>query len=298
LYAAKLPGAQNSAGSQIMPAFLRPRTISEALSALAGAPGLRILAGGTDVYPGLGAAVSRVALMDITGIDALRGVSLDDKSLRIGALATWADVQRAGLPPAFAALQQAGREVGSPQIQNAGTVAGNICNASPAADGTVALLALDARVEVAGIGGTRRIPLADFVTGVRKVALEPGEFVVAVHVPLPAAGGAGRSEFLKLGARRYLVISIAMVAALVERGADGRIARVAVAVGACSPVAQRLPALEARLVGLGRNEIAGALRPDDFAALAPIGDVRAEAAYRAAAVPVLVRRCLDRCLED
>lgn len=281
-----------------MPVFLRPRTISDALSALAEAPDLRILAGGTDVYPGLGAMVSKVALMDITGIDALRGVSLDGTGLRIGALATWTDVQRAALPPVFTALQQAGREVGSPQIQNAGTVAGNICNASPAADGTVALLALDAVVEVAGPGGARRIPLADFVTGVRKIALAPGEFVVAVHVPLAAADAAGRSAFLKLGARRYLVISIAMVAAMIARGPDGRITRAAVAVGACSPVAQRLPALEARLVGLGRGDIAGAMRPDDFAALAPIGDVRAEAAYRSASVPVLVRRCLERCLED
>ena len=277
-----------------MPVFLRPRTISDALSALAEAPDLRILAGGTDVYPGLGAMVSKVALMDITGIDALRGVSLDGTGLRIGALATWTDVQRAALPPVFTALQQAGREVGSPQIQNAGTVAGNICNASPAADGTVALLALDAVVELAGPGGTRRMPLAGFVTGVRKIALAPEEFVVAVHVPVPA----GRSAFLKLGARRYLVISIAMVAALVERGADGRIARASVAVGACSPVAQRLPLLEARLTGLGRADLAGALRPEDFAALAPIGDVRAEAAYRVAAVPVLVRRCLERCLEE
>lgn len=281
-----------------MPAFLRPRTIPEALSALAEAPDLRILAGGTDVYPGLGAAVSRVALMDITDIDALRGVSLCDKGLRLGALTSWTDVQRVDLPPVFSVLQQAGREVGSPQIQNAGTVAGNICNASPAADGTVALLALDAVVEVAGPGGARRMPLADFVTGVRRIALEPGEFVVAVHVPMPGACSAGRSAFLKLGTRRYMVISIAMVAAVVESGPDGRITRAAVVVGACSPVAQRLSALEARLMGLGRGDIAGALRPEDFAALAPIGDVRAEAAYRSAAVPVLVRRCLERCLED
>lgn len=106
-----------------MPAFLRPRTIPEAL---ADAPDLRILAGGTDIYPGLGAAVSKVALMDITGINALRGITLAGAGLRIGALASWTDVQRADLPPVFAALQQAGREVGSPQIQNAGTVAGRM----------------------------------------------------------------------------------------------------------------------------------------------------------------------------
>ncbi|MCC5970601.1 MAG: FAD binding domain-containing protein [Pararhodobacter sp.] len=277
-----------------MPAFHRPRSVPEALAVLEGAPGLRIVAGGTDVYPMLGASAARTPLLDLTGIDALRGVTLTGAGLRIGALASWTDVQRTDLPPAYVALQQAGREVGSPQIQNAGTVAGNICNASPAADGTVALMALDATVEVAGPGGTRRMLLAEFVTGVRRVALRPGEFVVAVHVP-PVAG---RSAFLKLGARRYLVISIAMVAARVECAADGSIVRAAVAVGACSPVAQRLPALEARLAGLTRAELASALRPEDFAPLAPISDVRADDAYRRAAVPVLVRRCLERCLED
>lgn len=277
-----------------MPAFLRPRTIPEALAALQGTPELRIVAGGTDVYPGLGDSVARTPLLDITGIDALRGVTLSDAGLRIGALASWAELQRTDLPRAFNALKQAGREVGSPQIQNAGTVVGNICNASPAADGTVALMALDAEVEIAGPQGARRMKLAQFVTGVRRVALEPGAFVVAVHVPLSG----GRSEFLKLGARQYLVISIAMVAARLERAADGSIARAAVAVGACSPVAQRLPALEARLVGCARGQIASAILAEDFAALAPISDVRADAAYRQSAVPVLVRRCLERCLED
>ncbi|WP_417599093.1 FAD binding domain-containing protein [Pararhodobacter oceanensis] len=278
-----------------MPAFLRPATLQEALAHLAQAPELRILAGGTDVYPTLGDQVARVALMDITGIEALQGVTLSDSSLRIGALATWTEVQRMGLPPAFAALQQAGREVGSPQVQNSGTVVGNICNASPAADGTVALLAMDAMVEIAGPQGTREMPLADFVTGVRQVALQAGEFVTAVLVKRPATGA--KSAFLKLGARRYLVISIAMVAALIECDAQGRINRAAIAVGACSPVAQRLPGLEKRLIGLGKADIKGALRPEDFAGLAPIGDVRAEAAYRSASVPVLVRRAITRALE-
>jgi len=275
-------------------AFLRPSTIAEAVSALSADPGLRIVAGGTDVYPALGTAGGAKALLDITGIDALRGVTVIGGSLRIGALATWSDVRRAALPPGFDALLRAGREVGSPQIQNAGTVAGNICNASPAADGTVALLALDAEIEICGPQYSRRMALADFVTGVRKVALEPGEMVQAVHVPLPS----GRSHFLKLGSRRFMVISIAMVAALVDRAADGRITRAAVAVGACSPVARRLPALEARLIGLRRVDLAGAVRHEDFAGLSPISDVRADAEYRAAAVPVLVRRCLETCLED
>ncbi|MFP4275016.1 MAG: FAD binding domain-containing protein, partial [Paracoccaceae bacterium] len=208
-----------------MARYLRPRSLPEALAALQAHPGLRILAGGTDVYPALGAAASQADLLDITGLTALRDVAHGPDGLRIGALATWTDLQRADLPACYRALQEAGRELGSPQIQNTATVAGNVCNASPAADGTVALMALGAEVEIAGPAGTRRLPLADFVTGVRRVALAPAELVTALHLP-PLAG---RSAFGKLGARKYLVISIVMVAAHVVPDASGRIARAAIA---------------------------------------------------------------------
>lgn len=276
-----------------MARYLRPQTIDEAIGALRADPGLRVIAGGTDVYPALGEAAARASLLDITGIAALRAVREDAAGLHIGALATWADVQRAALRPGFGALQQAGREVGSPQIQNAATVVGNVVNASPAADGTVALLALDAAVTIAGPAGTRRVPLAAFVTGARRVALAPGEIVTALHLP-PAAG---RSAFLKLGARKYLVISIAMVAVHVETDGQGAIARAAVAVGACSPVARRLPALEAALRGARRADLPAAVRADLIEGLAPISDVRAGADYRADAVPVLIRRALATAME-
>lgn len=276
-----------------MPAYHRPDTLPEALALLAARPGLQLLAGGTDVYPGLGEGVGRAALLDLTGIAALRCLHADAEGLRIGALVTWAELQRAALAPGYRALQQAGREVGSPQIQNAATVVGNVCNASPAADGTVALLALGAEVEIAGPAGLRRVPLAQFVTGVRQVALAAGEIVQALVVPPPR----GASAFLKLGARRYLVISIAMVAARLDCDADGRIRSASLAVGACSPVAQRLPRLEAALVGLAPRDVPAAVRPELVEGLAPIGDVRAAAAYRQDAVPVLLRRVLRACLE-
>jgi len=254
---------------------------------------MRILVGGTDVYPALGNAVEQADLLDITGLSALREVTVAPDGLRIGALATWTDVQRTDLGPAFRALQEAGREVGSPQIQNAATVAGNVCNASPAADGTVALMALGAEIEIAGPGGTRCLPLSDFVTGVRQVALHPAEIVTALRMPLHS----GQSAFVKLGARKYLVISIVMVAAHVELDAGNRISRAAVTVGSCAPVARRLTALEAALVGAGVEDLTAAVRPDLVEGLAPISDVRAEAAYRDAAVPVLVRRALARCMD-
>lgn len=277
-----------------MSAYLRPHTLSDAIALLAADPGLRVLAGGTDLYPAAAEGAAALPVLDLAGIAALRGISHGPKGLRIGALATWAEVQRLDLPPVWRALAEAGREVGSPQIQNVATVVGNICNASPAADGTVALLALDAAVEMAGPEGPRRLPLAEFVTGVRRTALTPGEIVVALHLP-PAAG---RSRFVKLGARRYLVISIAMVAARLALDPQGRVASAAVAVGACSPVARRLPALEAALLGQPAAAVPGLVRPELIEGLAPISDIRAAADYRAAAVPVLVRRALAACLED
>jgi CO/xanthine dehydrogenase FAD-binding subunit len=171
-----------------MTAYVRAHSLEEALEHLARAPA-RILAGGTDVYPALVDRCLREPILDLTGVPGLRGISQEADGFRIGALTTWSDVIRADLPAMFDGLKLAAREVGGVQIQNAGTVAGNICNASPAADGTVALLALDADVEVQGARGIRRMGLADFVLGPRRTALEPDEIVTAVHVPAPGSAG-------------------------------------------------------------------------------------------------------------
>ncbi len=276
-----------------MSGYARPGSLDEALDILAGPRGWRVLAGGTDLYPGLGDALRRADLLDITGLSELRGITPGEHGYRIGALTTWSEIAAADLPPFFDALRQSAREVGSVQIQNVATVAGNVVNASPAADGTVALMALGAEVEIAGPDGARRVPIGDFVTGVRAVALGPGELVTALTVP--DHGARARSHFLKLGARRYLVISIAMAAVMLRPDAQGRIADAGVAVGACAPVARRLTGLEARLRGAAPGECAARLRDGDAEGLAPIDDVRAPARYRAEAVPVLLRRCLEAC---
>ena len=141
--------------------------------------------------------------------------------LRIAACTTWSEIRDAALPPACDALRAAAAEVGGRQIQNAGTIGGNLCNASPAADGVPPLLALDAAVELASAAGTRRLPLAAFLLGPRRTDRRPGEILTAVL--LPEAALAGRSVFLKLGARRHLVISIAMVAVRLDvAGRPGR----------------------------------------------------------------------------
>jgi CO/xanthine dehydrogenase FAD-binding subunit len=174
-------------------------------------------------------------------------------------------------------------------VQNRGTLVGNLCNASPAADGVPPLLALDAGIELASLGGVRRLALGDFLRGNRQTALTPGEIATAVIVP--KSGPDSRARFEKLGARAYLVISIVMVAAVIEAEA-GCIARARIAIGACSAVAQRLPGLEAALVGLPLAAAASLPTPDHLAALAPIDDVRATAAYRRQAALVLLRRAL------
>ena len=276
-----------------MAAYLQPETLDEAIGHL-GDPGLRIAAGCTDLFAATDRQVLAGPVLDLTRVAELRGVTTAGDEAgggwRIGAATTWTDIVRAELPPAFDMLKQAAREVGSIQIQNAGTVAGNLCNASPAADGVPPLLALDAVVEIAGPDGRREMPLADFIVGPRLTALRAAEMVTALRIP--AAAGAGHSGFSKLGARRYLVISIAMVAARIEL-AEGRIARAAIAVGACSPVARRLATLEDALRDCPLSDLPGAVTPDRVGAdLAPIDDVRATAAYRVEVASEIVARLL------
>lgn len=269
--------------------YFRPDTLAEALK-LAERDGIRIAAGCTDLFPATQRQQLIGPVLDITGISALRDVARCESGYRIGATATWTDIIRADLPPAFDGLKLAAKEVGAAQIQNSGTVAGNLCNASPAADGVPPLLALDAAVEIQSAAGQRSVLLKDFITGVRQTALLPGEIVTAVAVPA-SAGGA--STFLKLGARKHLVISIVMVAARLQVE-DGVVCDAAIAVGSCSPVAQRLQAVEARLIGQPADAALAmrVLESDIGAALSPIADIRADAGYRLDAATTLTRRAV------
>lgn len=251
----------------------------------------KIVAGGTDLYPALKQGGMPPSFLDLTRISGLRDIVRDEDGTRIGAAVTWTDICKAELPPAFGALKQAAREVGSLQIQNAATLAGNICNASPAADGVPPLLALRAQVELASAArGTRRMALCDFIQGVRKTALAQDEIVTSLCIP-PQPEGAG-SAFEKLGSRRYLVISIAMTAANISLDENGRIAAATVAVGACSAIAQRLPALEKSLIGKRPAEIH--VTAEHVQPLAPIDDVRGSGAYRLDVVQAQCRRAILR----
>jgi xanthine dehydrogenase small subunit len=275
-----------------MIAYHRPRSLADAL-AIRAAEDVAVIAGGTDIYPALAARrawgdPTHKDVLDITAIPGLDRIEETAGGWRIGCLVTWSALRRAALPPLFDGLKAAAKEVGGAQVQNRATVVGNIVTASPAGDGIPNLLALDASVEIAG-AAARTVPLRDFLTGYRATALRDDEIVTALHVPHL---GSARSRFEKLGARRYLVISIVMAAGVVATDDAGRIATARLAIGACSAVAQRLPALEAALAGVALRDAAGVVQPAQLAALAPIDDIRASAAYRREAALALLRDLL------
>ena len=262
-----------------------------------------VLAGGTDHYPARVGDREDEDVLDLTGIASLRGISaIEAGGWRIGATATWTDIVGASLPPVFDSLKAAAREVGGIQIQNRGTIGGNLCNASPAADGVPPLLSLDAAVELTGPNGPRTLPLSEFILGNRHTALGGSELVTAIVIP--AHGGSTRSAFLKLGARKYLVISIAMVAAVISTDEAGRIDHARIAVGACSTAACRLPVVEASLIGAHPAKAAARLYAlfarsgeTGLEALSPIDDVRATAAYRRDSAATLIGRAVAEALD-
>ena len=272
--------------------YLRPDTLDEAINALAGSGG-QILAGGTDFFPSLGDRPVTGTVVDISGLGELKGVVEEPEYIRIGGLTTWTEVVKAALPPCFDGLKAAAREIGGIQIQNRGTVGGNLCNASPAADSVPPLLTLDAEVELVSHAGIRRMPLTDFIVGNRKTVRQPGEILSRIFVPRTVENAA--STFLKLGARRYLVISIAMVAVVIEKDSLGRLADARVAVGSCSAVAKRLAKLEHALLGAPVAGLGTLVTADHLKDLSPISDVRATAAYRHDAALRLVQRALNAC---
>lgn len=273
--------------------FLRPGTLDEALAALAETRAT-VLSGGTDLFPALSFGPLRGTVVDISAIAELRGIRFTDGYIEIGGRTTWSEIVSTSLPRGFDGLKAAAREIGAVQIQNQATVAGNICNASPAADGVAALMALDADVTLASRGALRMVALRDFVLGNRKTALQPDELLTSIRIPRRLENAA--STFLKLGARRYLVISIVMVAANLVVDYEGRIREALICVGSCSPKALRLLELERAVVGQPlKADISKLVTREHLSPLTPMDDVRATAAYRRDAAETLVKRALEAC---
>lgn len=273
-----------------MPLYLQPDSLDDALAVLAD-QNLMVVSGGTDFYPARVGKPLDDDVLDISRIDTLRGITEADDHFHIGAATTWTDIIEADLPPMFDGLKRAAREVGGVQIQNAGTIAGNFCNASPAADGIPPLFTLDAQVDLASARGTQSMGLEKFIMGNRKIRIATDEIVTGLRIPKPA--NPATSTFLKLGGRKYLVISIVMVAAVIERSPDGTVAAARLAVGSCSAAAKRLRLLERALKDLPMNADLGAVpEAGHLSILSPITDVRATEAYRQEAALTLIGRAL------
>jgi len=228
-------------------------------------------------------------VIDLLGVPELRGIYEVEGGLEIGATTPFTEIRRsAAIRAAFPALAEAASLVGGWQIQNRATLGGNMANASPAGDSLPVLLALDAVVVVAGAGGVREIPYAEFHTGYRKTALRPGEIVLRVRIPFLPEGSI--QAFRKVGTREAQSIS-KVVVALAGRVADGRIIDLRLAAGSVAATPIRLRAAEDAVRGLppgpetasiAGREAAGEVTPDD--------DVRSTADYRRFVLERVVRR--------
>jgi CO/xanthine dehydrogenase FAD-binding subunit len=287
--------------------YERPSSLHAALNLLH--QGFLPIAGGTDYFPGKVGKPLADKLLDLTAIgDFSPSINESTDAIALSGLMTWRqcqnDFEHAKLPLWCAALSQSAKDVGGWQVQNRGTLGGNLCNASPAADGVVALLALGADVVLASLGveaqatlQSRTIPLVNFVLGNRQTAKSSFELLTQIRLPLHSARA--RSVFLKLGHRKYLVISIVMVAVLVDFDDLGIVTKCRVAVGSCAKAALRMGSLERLLVGLPKDHVMNAVERNlstVAAVLDPIDDVRGTATYRLAAAEELLRRAFSEVL--
>ena len=256
---------------------LSPRGLAEALRLKAEHPDALPIQGGTDVMVTLNFDRSRPAtVLNLNEVAELRGWSRENGSLRLGAGLTYAEAMTGELAALLPALAEASRTVGSPQIRNRGTIGGNLGTASPAGDALPPLAIEDAEVECASARGVRRVPLTDFVTGVKRTALAADELITAVWV---TPSGAPQT-FMKVGPRNAMVIAV--VALAVSAGDELR-----ASIGSASP----------RPVVVTAPRADAASFPELVAeAASPIDDVRGTAAYRRHALRVLTRRALERTL--
>ena len=270
--------------------YYRPENINDAITTLSKEE-LTIAAGCTDLFPTTQEDSLGSNILDISAIKSLKSITIEKEFRRIGSGVTWTDLENEELPNCYDMLKECSLQVGSRQIQNLGTIGGNLCNASPAADGVPCLLSLDASVELISTNGKRILKLDDFIKGSRNTELKKNEILSAILIPEKAERG--HSSFVKLGARKYLVISIAMVACKINLDGD-IISDIAISIGSCSAVARRLGELENTLIGKNVNsDLTQDIYNFDYKNhISPINDIRGTDAYRLEVAKVLVKNSI------
>ena len=276
------------------PVVVSPTSLAEALQLLAAADGLRPIAGGTDLMVQITGEIGPPPerILDIWRLDELRGISLEDGQLHIGALATYTQIRNSELVLQHVpALAECASTIGAAQIQNRGTIGGNIANASPAGDTLPVLLATDAEIVLSSTSGERQVAASEFWPSYRVTARRADELVVGVRIPLPA----GRQvRFRKVGTRRAQAIS-KVVMALAWREDGGVWRDVRLALGSVAPTPVRVRETERVLEGAAPRETTANHAAETLAnEIKPIDDVRSTADYRR----VVSARILHRMLRD
>lgn len=281
--------------------YVKPAALDEAVAFLAAHPGTaRAMAGGTDLMVQIRAGGRRVSgleyVVDLNGLEALRGIRADGDTVAVGALATHAEVAASpAVRSAAPLLADACGKVGGPQTRNLGTVGGNLCNASLSADSVTALAALDAVAHITGPDGAREAPVAGVLAGNERTNLGAGE--ILTHLSFRALPPGCASAFVKLGRRKAMSIARLNVAVVLEReGARIRAARIAV--GAAFPTTRRVPGAEALLTGAAPTpELFAAAGAEAGRAMVEATGVRWSTEYKQPVLETLVSRALAQALE-
>jgi CO/xanthine dehydrogenase FAD-binding subunit len=287
------PNVEPGSDVRVGPAFARPTTLGEAYALLAEGS-WRPIAGGTDIMVQLAddPAAADTALLDLTGIEELRGIRVDGDRLVIGATATYGDLRRSSLVAAHLPALVAMSEVfGATQLQNMATLGGNVVNASPAGDSLPLILATEAVLVAGGPDGERAIPAAAFFTGYRTTALAPGELLLRIEFPLDARR---QLRYRKIGTRRALALA-KVALAVTWRQTDGSAAwhGVRIAVGTVTDVPIRAPSAEAVLEGaVASPDVADRAAAAILLDIHPRDGLRSTAAYRRSATSRVLRRMI------
>ena len=271
-----------------MTQYIRPRDLDEALAARAAHPDWMVLAGGTDLMVNANHRPSPAGILDLWRLPGLGAITATDRSITIGAGATWYEVENhPAILETWLPLSLAAREIGALQIQMRGTLGGNVGNSSPVGDSLPVLLALDAELELASVRGRRKIPYSQFCTGYRKTALAADELIVSATLPAPSA--TTHTVWRKVGTRRAQSISKVMGAAAITLD-NGVISSARVALGAVADRPIRVSAVEDAVRGLTPDKASDAARAALRTAIKPIDDVRSTATYRHEVAENLVAR--------